>query len=30
MTYSESEEETEAVTDSSREEQIGNTDWYMT
>ena len=30
MTYSESEEETEVVTDSSREEQIGNADWYMT
>jgi len=30
MTYSESEEETEVVTDSSREEQIGNADWYVT
>jgi len=30
VTYSESEEETEVVKDSSREEQIGNADWYGT
>jgi len=29
-TYSESEDEVAAVTDISCEEQIGNTDWYMT
>ena len=30
MTYNESEEETEVVTDSSRKEQIGNADWCVT